>query len=57
MYCAVCHNKMEEMLYYYDNDWGHQGSKIFDKNRNEKGNLMFCPNCGSIRVKIIENLE
>lgn len=45
--CKLCNVALEPLDYYYDDDWGHKGNKVFDYDGNEKI-LYHCPECGLI---------
>ncbi len=54
-YCRNCGAKMEEIKYISDDDYLITRSDVFisDKNKNKKiGNLIYCLNCGEIRVNL-----
>lgn len=43
--CKLCNTELEKLNYYYDDDWGHKGNKVWDNRNNEK-ELLSCPKCG-----------
>lgn len=45
-----CKHDLEELKYYYDDDWGKIGSIVWDKQGNEK-TFHFCKRCGQVFVK------
>lgn len=49
--CALCNVDLEETKYYYDDDWGHRGSKVWSFRREGTSRcteriLYVCPQCG-----------
>lgn len=51
MKCNNCNTKMEKLKYYYDDDWGHKGTKVWSDKGTEMI-LKFCPKCGNVQVEI-----
>ena len=45
-----CKHDLEELEYYYDDDWRHKGSIAWDKQGKEK-TLYHCKKCGQVFVK------
>lgn len=49
--CKGCGSSLQGLKYYYDDDWGVKGSKVFDESGHKNiGNLVYCPNCGTVKV-------
>ncbi len=49
--CNECGSSLQGLKYYYDDDWGVKGSKVFDESGNRNiGNLVYCSNCGTVKV-------
>ena len=54
--CKECGSSLRGLKYYYDDDWGVKGSKVFDESGHKNiGSLAYCPNCGT--VKLIDKKE
>ena len=51
-----CQN-LEELHYFYDDDWWFIGCDVFteDNHRKPFGKLMYCPDCGSVKVMNVDN--
>lgn len=45
--CKLCNADLTKLNYYYDDDWGYKGSKVWDNHNNEK-ELYHCPECGLV---------
>lgn len=45
-----CKHELEELYYYYDDDWGVKGSKAWDKQGAAK-TFHHCKKCGQVFVK------
>lgn len=45
-----CDHDLEELKYYYDDDWGFKGSIAWDEQGKEK-TLYYCKKCGQVFVK------
>lgn len=43
-------HKLSELKYYYDDDWGHQGSAVWNEEWEEK-TLYYCKKCGQVFVR------
>lgn len=53
--CPNGHKIVEELLYYYDDDWGYKGSRVFF--RDYKAILYVCPVCRTVFVDDIVSLD
>lgn len=47
---SYCNHDLEELKYYYDDDWGVRGSIAWDKQGNKK-TFHYCKKCGQVFVK------
>lgn len=45
--CNFCNEELVELSYYYDDDWGHKGNRVWDRYGTEK-KLCHCPKCGLV---------
>lgn len=45
-----CKHELEELYYYYDDDWGVKGSKAWDKQGKAK-TFYHCKKCGQVFIK------
>ena len=45
-----CSHELEEIRYYYDDDWGHRGSIAWDSNWKEK-EFCYCKKCGQVFLR------
>lgn len=45
-----CDHDLEELKYYYDDDWGFKGSIAWDEQGKEK-TFHYCKKCGQVFVK------
>lgn len=56
---SVCyHSNHTSLIYYYDDDWGVRGSKVWYKGSDGKqheGQLNVCLSCGMVFVKENDN--
>lgn len=50
---GLCKHEFEEVRYFYDDDWGYKGSKVWDGKWKEK-RLCACKKCGAV---FIQNAE
>ena len=54
--CGSCDHELEELKYFYDDDWYHMGSKVWGENSKEK-TFHYCKKCGQVfvqdRVKVV----
>ena len=46
--CPNGHKNVKELLYYYDDDWGYKGSKVWFGNC--QATLYVCPICHTVFV-------
>lgn len=51
-----CKHCLEELKYYYDDDWGVRGSIAWDKQGKEK-TFHYCKKCGQVFVKDREQIK
>ena len=45
-----CSHEIEEIKYFYDDDWGHRGSIAWDSHWNEK-EFCYCKKCGQVFLR------
>lgn len=45
-----CNHELEELKYFYDDDWGVKGNKVWTKQGKEK-TLCHCKKCGQVFVR------
>ena len=45
-----CKHELEELYYFYDDDWGVKGSKAWGKQGSAK-TFHYCKNCGQVFVR------
>ena len=51
-----CKHDLEELKYYYDDDWGVRGSIAWGKQGKEK-TFHYCKKCGQVFVKDREQIK
>lgn len=52
------HSNNTPLIYYYDDDWGVKGSKVWYRgsdNKVHEGELTVCLSCGTVFVKENDN--
>ena len=49
-----CNHELEELKYFYDDNWHVKGSKVWTKQGKEK-TLCYCKKCGRLYVDIGSN--
>ena len=45
-----CSHELEEINYFYDDDWGHRGSIAWDSHWKEK-EFCYCKKCGQVFLR------
>lgn len=53
--CPKGHNNAIKLEYYYDDDWGYKGSKVWFG--NSEANLYVCLQCRTVFIDDIKKVE